>query len=60
MLPWMSQEEAYLQIFFYSNWMEVETCTLLSEVVSESPDEAVLLRHANVYVRDSRSGAPEQ
>lgn len=56
----MSQEEAYLQICFYSNWMEVETCTLLSEVVSESPDEAVLLRHANVYVRDSRSGAHEQ
>lgn len=60
MLPWMTQEEAYLQIFFYSNWMEMETCATLSEVVTKSPDKAVLLRHATVHGRDSRSGAQEQ
>lgn len=40
--------------------MEVEMCALLSEVVTKSPDKAVLLRHTNVYVRDSKSGAYEQ
>lgn len=56
----MTQEEAYLQIFFYSNWMEMETCATVSEVVTKSPGKAVLLRHATVHGRDSRRGAQEQ